>query len=89
MALLRLGGVRVVVSSQRMQAFDPAPFVHLGVDVAQSDILVLKSTCHFRADFEPLAREVLCVIAPGDCLADPGLYDYRHLRAEVRRRVAG
>src|SRR5690606_35430427 len=65
MALLRIGGTRVVVSTTRMQAFDPAPFHHLGADPARAAILVLKSTCHFRADFGPLSRDVLLVEAPG------------------------
>lgn len=87
MALLRLGeGVRVVVTSQRMQAFDPAPFHHVGVDPARTAILVLKSTCHFRADFEPMAQAVLNVLAPGDCPADPARLPYRRLRPDVRRR---
>lgn len=86
MALLRIAGTRVVVSSVRMQAFDPAPFHHLGVDPARAAILVLKSTCHFRADFGPMAREILLVEAPGDALADPARYPYQRLRAGVDRR---
>ncbi|QHE83656.1 M81 family metallopeptidase [Hydrogenophaga sp. BPS33] len=86
MALLRLGGVRVVVSSVRMQAFDPAPFHHLGVDPARAAILVLKSTCHFRADFGAMAREILLVEAPGDAVADPMRYPYQRLRAGVALR---
>ena len=31
----------------------------------------LKSTCHFRAEFEPIAEKVIVVIAPGCYLADP------------------
>jgi microcystin degradation protein MlrC len=86
MALLRIGGTRVLVSSLRMQAFDPAPFHHLGVDPARAALLVLKSTCHFRADFGPMARSILLVAAPGDAPADPSAYPYRLLRAEVARR---
>ncbi len=85
MALLRIGGTRVVVSSVRMQAFDPAPFHHLGVDPARAAILVLKSTCHFRADFGAMARDILLVEAPGDAVADPARYPYRRLRAGVSR----
>jgi microcystin degradation protein MlrC len=85
MALLRVGGTRVLLSSVRMQAFDPAPFHHLGVDPAQAAILALKSTCHFRADFGAMAREILLVEAPGDAVADPRRYPYRRLRAGVAR----
>jgi len=89
MALLRLGGVRVAVTSKRMQALDQAPFRHLGVEPAQQKILVLKSTCHFRAEFEPIAEKVIVVLAPGGYLADPAQYPYRRLREGVRLRPLG
>lgn len=89
MALLSVGGVSVAVTSKRMQAYDPAPFHHLGVDPARQRILVLKSTCHFRADFEPMAETVLMVTAPGGYLSDPALYPYRRLRGGVRLRPLG
>jgi len=89
MALLQCRGVSVVVTSRRMQAYDPAPFTHLGVDPAAQKILVLKSSCHFRADFEPLAQAVLTVLAPGGYRADPAQYPYRRLRDGVRLRPLG
>ena len=89
MALLRLGGVRVAVTSKRMQAFDQAPFQHLGVEPARERILALKSTCHFRAEFEPLAEAVVVVLAPGYYLADPSAYPYERLRPGVRLKPLG
>ena len=58
-------------SSRRLQAADRAILHHLGVDPATRRILALKSSVHFRADFEPLAEEVLIVAAPGANIADP------------------
>jgi microcystin degradation protein MlrC len=89
MALLRIGGVSVAVTSKRMQALDQAPFRHLGVEPREQKILVLKSTCHFRAEFEPIAEKVIVVIAPGGYLADPARYPYRRLRPGVRLRPLG
>ena len=89
MALLRLGGVRVAVTSKRMQAFDQAPFQHLGVEPARERILALKSTCHFRAEFEPLAEAVIVVLAPGYYLADPSAYPFARLRPGVRLKPLG
>src|SRR5581483_3717061 len=89
MALLAIGGVAVAVTSKRMQALDQAPFRHLGVEPAQQKILALKSTCHFRAEFEPIAEKVIVVIAPGGYLADPAQYPYRHLRPGIRLRPLG
>lgn len=84
MALLTVNGVSVVVTSKRMQAFDPAPFEHLKVDVTKQRILVLKSTCHFRADFAPLASHVLVVLAPGYCSANLPERKFTRLRSGVR-----
>jgi len=89
MALLRAGspdGPGVLVSTRRVQAADAAIFRHLGVEPAAQRILVLKSSVHFRAEFEPIAAEVLVVAAPGVNTADPGLLPFRHLPARVRRR---
>jgi len=89
MALLQTGGVSVAVTSKRMQALDQAPFRHLGVEPARQKILALKSTCHFRAEFEPMAQEVIVVLAPGYYLADPVRYPFRRLRPGVRLRPLG
>ena len=89
MALLAVDGVRVVVTSRRMQAHDQAPFRHLGIEPAEQRILVLKSTVHFRADFQPLAEAVLVALAPGGHGVAPTRYPYRRLRAGVRLHPLG
>jgi microcystin degradation protein MlrC len=61
MALLQICGVGIAVTSKRMQALDQAPFRHLGVEPKEQKILALKSTCHFRAEFEPFAETVIVV----------------------------
>ena len=88
-ALLTIGGVSIVVASKRMQAYDLEIFRHIGVEPTAQKILVVKSTCHFRADFEPIAERVLVAIAPGAHLVDARLYPYRHLRAGVRLEPLG
>ncbi len=90
MALVRVAdapgrGVRVIVASRKLQAGDQAIFRHLGVEPAAQRTLALKSSVHFRADFEPLACEVLVVEAPGPNTADPAKLAYRNLREGVRR----
>ena len=94
MALLTIGGVGVAVTSKRMQALDQAPFLHLRVEPSQQKILALKSTCHFRAEFEPIAEKVIVVIAPGGYLADPARLSLptpapRHPPAPARPRLQG
>lgn len=89
MALLTVGGVSVAVTSKRLQAYDQAGFRHLGLEPARVKILGLKSTCHYRAEFQPLAEEVIVVLAPGYYLADPTLYPFRRLRAGIRLKPLG
>ncbi|MGH6947963.1 MAG: M81 family metallopeptidase [Kiloniellales bacterium] len=84
MALLRIGGVAVLVASRKLQAADQAIFRHLGLEPAEQRILALKSSVHFRADFGPLAAEILVVAAPGPNLLDHRALSYRRLRPEVR-----
>jgi len=86
MALLRHGRVQVIVADHKQQAADQAIFRHLGVEPARQKILALKSSVHFRADFQAMASEVLVVESPGPNAADPGKLDYRRLRPGVRRR---
>ncbi|MGE5097314.1 MAG: M81 family metallopeptidase [Betaproteobacteria bacterium] len=54
MALLRVGGIRVVVIGVRQQAKDTEMFECLGVDLSKVRSLVVKSRGHFRAAFDLL-----------------------------------
>ncbi len=92
MALLRSKaspGVRVALASRKCQAADQEMFRHLGVEPRRSRILALKSSVHFRADFEPIAKEVLVVRAPGPALADPAEFKWTRLRKGMRLRPLG
>jgi microcystin degradation protein MlrC len=85
-ALVDIQGVRVMITSRKMQALDQAILRHVGIEPADCPIIALKSSVHFRADFGPLAERVIVAIAPGPVVADPAVLNFRHVRAEVRRR---
>jgi microcystin degradation protein MlrC len=82
-------GVSVVLAAARIQAIDQEQFRHVGVEPAHVPILALKSTVHFRADFEPIAEAVLAVQSPGAHVSDPVEMPYKHLREGVRLRPLG
>jgi microcystin degradation protein MlrC len=88
-ALLVIDGVSIVVASKRMQAYDLEMFRHIGIEPTEQRILVVKSTCHFRADFEPIAEAVLVAVAPGAHLVDARKYPYKNLRPGVRLEPLG
>jgi microcystin degradation protein MlrC len=64
-AAVRVGGVDVVLTTRRRQAFGTDLFGNLGIDLAAKKIVVVKSTNHFYASFAPIAKEVLYVDSGG------------------------
>jgi microcystin degradation protein MlrC len=82
-------GVSVVLACSRIQACDQEQFRDVGIEPSQVPILALKSTVHFRADFQPIAEIVLCVVSPGAHVSDPVEMPYQHLRKGIRKRPLG
>ena len=81
-------GIRVIVASRKIQAYDQAILRHLGLDPATLPIIVLKSSVHFRADFAAIATRILVAAAPGPVTADPSTLPFRHIRPAIRTRPA-
>ena len=79
-------GVRVIVVTRKMQALDQSLLRHVGIEPSECRIIVLKSSVHFRADFQPIAARVLVAAAPGPVVADPATLPFRHLRPSLRLR---
>jgi len=52
-AALRIGGMTVIVISDRTQTADPMFFEMFGLDIADAKTVVVKSRGHFRAGFRP------------------------------------
>ena len=82
--LLSIGEVKVAVSTHRVQAHDRSVFEHFGVVLQDLDIIVLKSTAHYRAHFDPITETTFAAIAPGGHGANPVDFPYGKLRAGVR-----
>jgi microcystin degradation protein MlrC len=91
MALVRDidSGVAAVLACRRIQAADQEMFRHVGIEPTRTNILGLKSTVHFRADFQPIAETILIVETPGAHMSDPAGLDYKNLRSGIRLRPEG
>lgn len=89
MALLETGGVKVVVASKPMQCGDTSMFRHLGVEPTECRIIGVKSSVHFRADFQPIADTILVTEAPGPVFADPSKLTFSNIRRGVRLKPRG
>jgi microcystin degradation protein MlrC len=65
--VFRVGGIDIVVVTNNAQANDLAQFTSMGVDPTRKTTLIVKSMHHFRAAFEPIAREVVLVDSGSLC----------------------
>jgi microcystin degradation protein MlrC len=88
-ALLSIGRVQVIVVSQPVQLLDLALLRFVGLEPEGLDIIAVKSTVHFRADFAPVASAILVCAAPGAFPLDPAQLPWTKLPEQIRRRPAG
>jgi microcystin degradation protein MlrC len=65
MARLVVDGIDILVSSVRSQTLDAEVFLLHGIDVTRYKIVALKSSQHFRAGFEPIAKAIITADSPG------------------------
>ncbi|RWL81968.1 MAG: hypothetical protein EOR67_28125 [Mesorhizobium sp.] len=81
---LRVGGIEVAVISRREQTVDLAQLISLGIDPFHCTTIALKSSHHFRAAFEPIARKVVSVDGGGMIgSAASSKVEYRHVRRPI------
>lgn len=88
-ACLRLGGTRIVVTTNLAQMADRALYRMVGIEPEKEAILVNKSSVHFRADFAPMAEKLLVCTAPGAMPLSPAKLPWKHLRAGIRLEPLG
>jgi microcystin degradation protein MlrC len=81
--VFRVGGIDIIVITNNGQAVDLGQFTSLGIDPTRYTTVAVKSMQHFRAAFEPIAREIILVHTGALCQVDytPELFD------KVRRPV--
>lgn len=82
-ACIRLQGVDIILSSVRVQSYDPSLFTALGVDPIAKHILVVKSTNHFYAAFSKIASEILYCSAGSPYPNTPATNLYRRVRRDI------
>jgi microcystin degradation protein MlrC len=82
-AVLRVGGVDVIVTEKRLQPTDLQLYRSLGIEPTEKRFIVVKSSVHYRAAHEPIAREVIELDTPG--LTSPRLagFGFKNLRRPI------
>jgi microcystin degradation protein MlrC len=82
-AVLDVDDVKVILISYRWQTLDPEMIRFVGIDPLREKILVVKSTIHYRAAFEPIAKEIIEVDAPGLSSSNLARFEYRRVRRPI------
>jgi microcystin degradation protein MlrC len=82
-AVLQAGGVKIILISNRWQTLDPEMIRLVGIEPREERILVVKSTIHYRAAFEPLAAVIIEVDAPGLSSSNLERFEFAHVRRPI------
>jgi len=82
-AVLRSGGVRVLVTTSNMQVYDLQVFLTQGIDPRGCPVVAVKSWHHFRASFEPISRKVMLVDSGGLASMDLKRFTFRKARRPI------
>lgn len=76
-------GIEVLLTSFRTHPTNLEHFRSQGIEPTQRRILVLKGAAHYRAEFEPIARKVIEVDAPGITHPDLTRFDFKKVRRPI------
>ena len=82
-AVLRSGGVWVLVTTSNMQVYDLQVFLTQGIDPRTCTAVTVKSWHHFRASFEPLSRKVMLVDSGGLASMDLKRFTFCKVRRPI------
>jgi len=81
--VLGIGGIDVIVCTNRMQTTDLQAFLSQGIDPHTRSVLAVKSSHHFRAAFQPISRKVIVVDSGSLCSHDLTRFSYEKLRRPI------
>jgi len=82
-AAIQSGGIKVLISAGRVQNLDPEIFRSVGIEPTEHHIVVVKSSIHFRAAYEPIASTIIEVAAPGLVSPDMHRFPFRKVRRPI------
>ncbi|SAL54423.1 PF07364 family protein [Caballeronia udeis] len=80
---LKTGSIVIIVNSIRQQVFSPDCFTELGIEIHAKRLVVVKSSQHFRAAFDPIASTTVYCNAPGSLDINLSALSYKFLRRPI------
>ncbi|MSP83788.1 MAG: M81 family peptidase [Alphaproteobacteria bacterium] len=82
-AVLRVGGLDIIVDSYNVQVLDREIFASQGIDARAKSVVAVKSMHHFRGAFAPIADRIIVADCGALCSPDPRKRPYRKLRRPI------
>ncbi|MXZ01288.1 M81 family metallopeptidase, partial [Candidatus Poribacteria bacterium] len=82
-AVIQVGGVEIILTERRIQPYDAKVLRSVGIEPRTCKLIALKSAVHFRADYTPIAHQILEVDTPG--VHSPNLFNYNYQK--LRRPI--
>lgn len=83
MAVLKMGGVDIIVCERRHQPWDPEIFRRVGIQPEDRNIVVVKSSMHYRAAYTDLVRSIIEVDTPGLTTTNFSHFPYENLTRPI------
>jgi len=78
-AVLQVQGIDILLTENRVQGLDREMFRINGITPDDKYVIVVKSSAHFRADYEPIAKEIIEVGSMGILTNDLSFFDYKKI----------
>jgi len=82
-AVLLVGGLEIIVTEKRLQPTDLQLYRSLGIEPSEKKFIVVKSSVHYRAAHESIAKDVIELDTPG--LTSPRLagFGFKKIRRPI------
>ena len=82
-AVIKTGGVEVILTEGRSQPLDAEVLRSVGIEPRDRKLIALKSAVHYRADYTSIAHEILEVDTPGVHSPNLANFTYENLRRPI------
>jgi microcystin degradation protein MlrC len=82
-AVVRAGGIEILITTIAQQMLDLQQFKSFAINPESKRVIALKSMQHFRADFEPIAGQVIVCDSGALCTPNYRRLQYRNVRRPI------
>ncbi len=82
-AVLNVAGNDLIVTSLRLQPLDLELYRNQGIEPTAAKFIVVKSSVHYRASHEPVAKEIIELDPPGLTLPRLAGFKFRKIRRSI------